>query len=228
MVHTKRPIRLMTIAGMLAWVSLAGCDRPPSVPKTADREKVKVLSVSPAERGELKAATALETARVNYLYRLGVLQAYYENVGNMDKFVWTGREIKNLDTTMTFDWAGLPEITAPKGETVVEVDEQVLVEYVVAARAKYMDTDPKEGTGTVGMTRGVAQFVRDRGCERADWHRGRAPGAPHRRRRAEPRDGRRGPDSRRRQWSQKDCRPRQRRYRCSAASYPALEPLAGR
>ncbi len=139
MVHTKRLIRLMTIAGVLAWVSLAGCDRPPSAPKTADRETVEVLSVSPAERGELKAATALETARVNYLYRLGVLQAYYEKVGNMDKLLWARREAKNLNRVQTFQWEGLPAIAPPTGESIENVDERALVEYVVAARKTYTD-----------------------------------------------------------------------------------------
>ena len=136
----SRYLLQLTILVTVATILAAGCNRKPQAPKNAQGDRVKVVTLSQDRPDELKHATNLETARVNYRYRVQVLQAYYENVGNMDKFVWTEREMKNLDTTMTFDWAGLPEIIPPKGETVVEVDEQVLVEYVVAARTKYTTT----------------------------------------------------------------------------------------
>ncbi len=129
-----------TILVSVATILATGCNRKSRAPKNDQGDRVKVVTLSQDRPEELEHVTSLETARVNYRYRVQVLQAYYENVGNMDKFLWTEREMKNLDTTMTFAWAGLPEIMPPKGETVVEVDEQVLVEYVVAARTKYTTT----------------------------------------------------------------------------------------
>jgi len=126
----------LTCGVVAAWLLAAGCDSPPTPPKLG-RHRVEVLEVSPAERGELKAAAAVEAARINYRYRLQVLQGYYEQVGNMDKLTWARRELKNLDNAQTFAWSGLPEIFPPTGERVAGADERVLVEYVVAARQEY-------------------------------------------------------------------------------------------
>ena len=128
------------IAIALVSVSLlaaAGCDLPPAPLKTADGKTVEVLNVSPEDRGELEAATAVETAKVNYRYRLEVLAGYYDKVGNSDKLNWVEQEIKNLDAAQTFAWSGLPEIKPPEGESVADADERVLAEYVAAARRDY-------------------------------------------------------------------------------------------
>jgi hypothetical protein len=130
---------------LTAWTSFVvwGCDRPPAPPKNPQGRRIKMLSVSPAQREELKAATAAEAARINYRYRLQVLSGYYDRVGNVDKRIWTERETKNLDTAWTFVWDGLPEITRPAGESIEDADERLLVEYVAAARNEYTDAVAK-------------------------------------------------------------------------------------
>jgi hypothetical protein len=127
-----------TAAGVLACGLLVGCDWPASPPKAADHKVPTTLAVVPGNQAEVAAVTAAGTARVNYRYRLVVLQSYYEKTGNMDKRRWTRREIKNLDKARTFSWEGVPEIVPPKGESLVNTDEHILVEYVVGARRKYL------------------------------------------------------------------------------------------
>jgi len=133
---SQKLIRLL-FAAIPVFVVITGCDRPPAPPKTADEEHVKVISIAPSERGELQAAAAVEAAKVNYRYRLQVLQGYYDKVGNMDKLIWTQREMKNLDQVQTFAWEGLPDITPPIGESLEDADERILVEYVVQARTDF-------------------------------------------------------------------------------------------
>ncbi len=104
---------------------------------------MEILSVSPADRDELRAATAVEEARINYLYRLRVLDGYYDRVGNMDKLIWARRELKNLRGAQIFQWEGLPQIDPPTGESLIVTDERILVEYVVGARNAYIDATSK-------------------------------------------------------------------------------------
>ena len=133
----KRIVACLMFAGMFSIMLSAGCDRPPSPPKNEEGDSIKVLSVAIDDAAEQEAATALETARVNYRYRLYVLHAYYEKVGNMDKRNWARRELKNIDNIQTFQWAGLPIVEQPPGESLAQVGERALVEYVVAARVEY-------------------------------------------------------------------------------------------
>lgn len=121
----------------VAWV-LTGCDRPPAPPRTADGRSVTSVQVADPASPEGQAVTALETARVNYKYRLTVLAGYYNRVGNANKLVWTQRELKNLDTAHTFSWGGVGQILPPEGESVENADERILAEYVVGARNQYL------------------------------------------------------------------------------------------
>jgi len=122
------------------WV-LSGCrpyvDDPQPVPMTIDMREVKDITVSSADSAEPAAVTALETARVNYKYRLEVLKGYYEKVGNMDKHNWAREELENLNETQKFRWVGAPQVLAPQGESLEGADERMLVEYVIAARNTY-------------------------------------------------------------------------------------------
>ena len=126
------------VAGLVVACVLAGCNLKPSPPKLKWwGGHMKVLSVNPTDEAEITAATAVEAARINYDYRLKVLQTYYLSVGNEDKYKWATRERENLRTTHTFEWVGLHEILAPKGESVENADERLLVEYVITARDEY-------------------------------------------------------------------------------------------
>ena len=117
---------------------LTGCDRPPGPPATVDHKVPKRLAVAPGHAAEQTAVTAAKTAHVNYQYRLEVLKAYYRQTGNMDKERWTDREIKNLANAQTFTWEGTPAVVAPKGESLTDADEHLLVEYVIQARKEYI------------------------------------------------------------------------------------------
>jgi hypothetical protein len=117
---------------------VAGCDTKPTPPKDPQGDEIKVFSVSPDNRDEMMVASEAEAARMNYRYRLEVLRAYYENVGNVDKYLWTGQELDNLAGAWTFGYTGLPEIQPPAGETIANADERVLVEQLFVARKNYL------------------------------------------------------------------------------------------
>ena len=134
----KRTLAMFLFATVMT-CNLVGCDRPPSPPSTANNKVPSNLTVVPGDQGELAAVTKAETARVNYRYRLTVLQAYYVQTGNMDKAAWAERETENLDDAQTFQWSGIPEIIPPKGESLAGVDEHLLVEYVLGARTAYLN-----------------------------------------------------------------------------------------
>jgi hypothetical protein len=119
--------------------ALTGCVAPPQPPKTVDGKLPTTLAVTPGDAAEAAAATAAESARVNYRYRLTVLNSYYARTGNMDKAKWAQQETENLDRAQTFQWSGIPEITPPVGESLANADEHLLVEYVLGARAAYLD-----------------------------------------------------------------------------------------
>jgi len=124
---------------LLACGFLAGCDRPPSPPKTANNRLPRTLTVTAGNTAETAAATSAESARVNYRYRLTVLGTYYVRTGDLDKARWVQRETKNLDDAQTFQWSGIPEITPPAGESLSDADEHLLVEYVLGARTAYLN-----------------------------------------------------------------------------------------
>lgn len=130
----ERKLTLGIVVGLVASVILVGCDGRPSPPKDMSGRRVKVVGVLPADAQEFEAVTQLETARVNYKYRLEVLQSYYRNTGNSDKYVWACNELKNLDGVATFRWEGLVKIDPPVGEVLAGADERRLVEETIAAR----------------------------------------------------------------------------------------------
>jgi len=131
--------RLAPCAAVLFALSLLpGCDLPSAPPTTPKGNRVQTLQVTPSDSAEQQAASELEAARINYRYRLEVLRAYYNKVGNADKYRWTGNEIDNLDQAWTFSFGGLAEIKPPAGESLEEADERMLVEYLVAARRDYL------------------------------------------------------------------------------------------
>jgi len=123
--------------GLLAW-TLVGCNLPPSEPKTAGHKAPKALSVVAGNSAEREAVLAAEKARVEYRYRLVVLQNYYSRTGNLDKHRWTERELDNLATAQRFTWEGLADISEPAGESLQNADEHLLVEYVVSARKAWL------------------------------------------------------------------------------------------
>ena len=130
---------VLTAAAMVTFCTLlAGCDWRSRPPRHSIFRPIRTATVPPNSSAERDRVTALQTARVNYAYRLSVLSAYYEHVGNMDKYNWSRREVRNLEKAHTFEWEGVPEVVAPKGESVEGADERMLVEYLVIARNTYL------------------------------------------------------------------------------------------
>ena len=79
-------LTLITIVGIVACVAASGCAPfAPEPPKDEQGNVIKIMYVTAGDKAELAAVTELETARVNYLYRLFVLRSYYEKAGNLDK-----------------------------------------------------------------------------------------------------------------------------------------------
>ena len=127
-----------TVLGCCACWLTAGCDAKPGPIRTEGGQIIKLLSVDPDDSAELAAATAMEKARINYHYRLNVLQGYYEQVGVIERYKAAGDELENLQEAQWFEWDGIPEVLPPEGESVRDADERLLVEYVVAARNGYL------------------------------------------------------------------------------------------
>jgi len=134
----SKTLAWITVVGACVWSFMVGCDWPVAPPKTADHKVPGKLAVVASDEAERAAVTAAEEARVNYHYRLIVLQNYYKATGNLDKQRWTERELKNLAQAHTFTWEGAAEVTSPKGESLANADEHLLVEYVVGARRAYL------------------------------------------------------------------------------------------
>jgi TolA-binding protein len=126
----------VAVLGLVGCCFTVGCDMKPEPIRVKGR-KVKVVSVNPDNAAEQQAVTELETARVNYHYRLTVLKGYYDRVGMIEKYEAATNELKNLTEAQWFEWGGAPQVVPPEGEAIEGADERLLVEYVVSARNAY-------------------------------------------------------------------------------------------
>lgn len=131
-------LALAAVLASLAILWTSGCDRPPSAPKLPDGEKLEVLQISPDDAEEVEAVKAAEATRVNYEYRLSVLEGFYVRNGNLVKIRWVRREAKNLQDAQVFRWEGV-KVTFPEGESLVGSEERLLVENVIAARKSWLE-----------------------------------------------------------------------------------------
>ncbi|MFP4054689.1 MAG: hypothetical protein ACLFV7_12580 [Phycisphaerae bacterium] len=116
----------------------AGCDTKPSPPEAPGGRKVKYIEVDASDSAEYRTVTEMEAARLNYHFRLRVLEEYYQRVGNLDKLRWARRELKNLKEAQTFGWKNI-EVEPPSGESVAEADERLIVERAIQARQAWKD-----------------------------------------------------------------------------------------
>ncbi len=127
---------LVALAGFV--VMQAGCDARPPAPKALSGDPLTTLSVNSEDPAEIAGAAAMEAGRIEYKFRLEVLQNYYYHVGDATRYIWTQDEIKNLDEAQQFEWVGLPKIVPPSKESVAGADERVLVEDLVVSRRKFL------------------------------------------------------------------------------------------
>ncbi|MHC4981773.1 MAG: hypothetical protein ACYTF6_01225 [Planctomycetota bacterium] len=134
----KRTLTTAAILGAFGAGLTVGCNRPPSPPRTYDRKVPEVLYVRPDNDAERAAVVAVEKARVSYTCRLKALKAYFLQRGQLDKYNWASRELENLEKAVTFRWANIPEIVAPRAESFDQTDARAMVEHTVAARKAYL------------------------------------------------------------------------------------------
>jgi tetratricopeptide (TPR) repeat protein len=126
------------MAAATVLLAAAGCDTKPEPPQAPGGGDVKFIEVDTQDTAEYQTVGEMEAARLNYRFRLKVLEAYYEKTGNLDKLRWTQRELKNLDEAQTFDWKGVV-VEPPSGESVGETDERLIVERAILARQAWKD-----------------------------------------------------------------------------------------
>jgi hypothetical protein len=137
---TTKTGKLVSLLILVACIGSIGCDFKPSVVRQGpwyNPSVVRTLAVDAGDALETKVVTAAEVARVQYRYRLTVLHEYCNSIGDADRFNWSGKELKNLEDAQWFTWTGIPEIVAPRGESLTEADPRLLVEFVLTARADY-------------------------------------------------------------------------------------------
>ena len=101
------------------------------------RPQAKTLAVSKDDPAELAAVKALEVARVDYEFRLGVLRERAKYSGDAQKETWAKREIENLHGCQTVKCLGL-EVQPPSAESLTDVGTPLLAELVVAARQEFL------------------------------------------------------------------------------------------
>lgn len=130
-------ISLAALSAMAFAITGFGCDRPAPVVRDSLGRPITELGVTPQDPPIYEAVQKAENARVNYRYRLEVLNSYYLRTGNFDKRIWAEREIANLDQAQWFKWQGIQQVPAP-GETIANADEVLLVERVVLARQDWI------------------------------------------------------------------------------------------
>ena len=126
---------IVLLLGTVGWM-YAGCDLPPSPPRTDEGKIVKTLA--PAEAAEVELLTRLQNARATYADRLQRLGEYYQQVGAYTKGKWVTAEQEGLVEAQTFAIEGITGEAAPAtaGE---QPTEAVLAEGVIDARQGYLD-----------------------------------------------------------------------------------------
>ena len=130
-------ILVLVMVPIVSVLFIAGCDKPPSGPRTADGKPVKVVAVNSADEAEKEAVYQLKSATLAYKQALKVLHAYYVKTGAFDKQVWTERELSNLERAQTFQFVGVANPTLPPAKSVENITEAAAVEDVIAARKKW-------------------------------------------------------------------------------------------
>ncbi len=126
---------LLALAGLML---AAGCDVPPTPPRTSGGEVVTGLI--PLQPEEARLAQEFENAEAEYDHRLQVLQAYYDRTGAYAKKQWTATELANIERARTFDFVDIEPADPAAGPDLSRVGESTLVESVLASRQHYLDT----------------------------------------------------------------------------------------
>ncbi len=129
----NRTMAWMALVALAASWMLAGCDNPEPNLKTPEGSTIKVATISPTDETEITAVSNVETARADYIHRLEVLRDYYSKMGNVDKNWMARNELLNVESAQAFSWMGF-KATIPKGESLDNVDDRLLVEEMSAAR----------------------------------------------------------------------------------------------
>ncbi|MCL2701259.1 MAG: hypothetical protein FWE88_06150 [Phycisphaerae bacterium] len=132
------PALLLSVV-LCSSVFFAGCwqytsrTKPPDTLSSGKAPTVMLIN-DPEEEA---AVFAMESARADYLNCLKLLQAYYFKIGNLDKERWAGKEYKNVASTRTWEWEGLPPVAGSIGADMNVETEHSLVEPLMSARRDY-------------------------------------------------------------------------------------------
>jgi len=128
-----------SVALFAAAALLAGCDRPPPPPVTADGKPVTAVVVSPTDPDESAAVTDFLTAEGKYRIALQVLHEYYFKTGAYQKQLWAEREQENFAQARTWQYEGITHPADPPAQSISQATEPALAEQVVAARQGWLD-----------------------------------------------------------------------------------------
>ena len=135
----KTMARRATVWAVVIGVAVvaAGCGTKPG-PVKVDGRVLKFLAVDTDDPTEVQTVAAMEAARLNYDFRLTVLDEKYREMGMIEGYQKVDRELENLREAQWFCWEGLPEIDPPQQESLDGVGEALLVEYTTQARNDYV------------------------------------------------------------------------------------------
>ena len=125
------------IAALLASTMLTGCNTLPDMSKDDLGRPIQTMEVGPQDLPLFNAVKDAESSRVNYRYRVQILQGFYSRIGNHDKFEAASFEQNNIDRAQFFRWVGFTVTEPGAPVNVTDVDEPSLVEAVVGARQQW-------------------------------------------------------------------------------------------
>lgn len=128
----------------LAAISICLCGCPNGKPSgpvgLVIKDGITTITLSADSKTEVQAATAVEVARMNYIFYLNALHENFKQTGDVQKQTWADRELQNLLDAHTIQWRGMDEIVAPSHKSLAKADENLLVEWAVSAREDYLRT----------------------------------------------------------------------------------------
>ncbi|MBS3820235.1 MAG: hypothetical protein GVY16_05695 [Planctomycetes bacterium] len=128
----------LTIVLLLAGLLLTACNDRPDMPRRGFlKGSIKTLQVDPANAEEARRAARAKAAFLRYELALSDLEAFYDRIGDIQKYQWVRKEMKNLHEAHAATIKGVEAAAAAAHGSDGEPSEQMLVENVMEARNDY-------------------------------------------------------------------------------------------